>query len=131
MYISIFNELVFTNTSSGDYISVSWDFGNGSPVVTGDSVIYTYPNPGSYTVTQTVEYNNEMTSRLGVPYDVLSDEKLELKNALNLPIFSINNKDYLKRLTLIIENNIIKKVFYPIYPIDKHIEDILKWLKEN
>ena len=55
--ISIFNELVFTNTSSGDYISVSWDFGNGSPVVTGDSVIYTYPNPGSYTVTQTVEYN--------------------------------------------------------------------------
>ena len=55
--ISIFNDLIFTNTSSGDYISVSWDFGNGSPVVTGDSVTYTYPNPGSYTVTQTVEYN--------------------------------------------------------------------------
>ena len=81
--------------------------------------------------TQTVEYNNEMTSRLGVPYDVLSDEKLELKNALNLPIFSIKNKDYLKRLTLIVENNIIKKVFYPIYPIDKHIEEVLKWLKQN
>ncbi len=81
--------------------------------------------------TQTVDYNKEMTSRLAVPYDVLSDEKLELRNALNLPIFSINNKNYLKRITLIIENNIIKKVFYPIYLIDKHIEEVLKWLQKN
>ena len=81
--------------------------------------------------TQTVDYNKEMTSRLGVPYDVLSDQKLELQIALNLPIFSIKNKNYFKRLTLIVEKNIIKKVFYPVYPIDKHIEEILKWLKEN
>jgi len=81
--------------------------------------------------TQTIDDNKEMSSRLSVPYDVLSDEKLELKNLLNLPIFSINNKDYLKRLTLIIENNIIKKVFYPINSVNKHIEDVLKWLKEN
>ena len=72
-----------------------------------------------------------MTSRLAVPYDVLSDEKLELKTALNLPMFSINNKEYLKRITLIIEQNIIKKVFYTIYLIDKHIEEVLRWLKEN
>ena len=72
-----------------------------------------------------------MTTRLGVPYDVLSDEKLELRTALNLPIFSINKKHYLKRITLIIEKNIIKKVFYPIYPIYKHIEEVVKWLQEN
>ena len=81
--------------------------------------------------TQTVNDNKEMTSRLQVPYDVLSDEKLELKTALNLPIFLINKKKYLKRITLIIEKNIIKKVFYPIYPIDKHIEEVFKWLQEN
>ena len=81
--------------------------------------------------TQTVIDNKEMTTRLQIPYDVLSDEKLELKTLLNLPIFSINEKDYLKRTTLIIENNIIKKVFYPIYSINKNIEEVLKWLREN
>ena len=81
--------------------------------------------------TQSVDYNNEMTTRLVVPYDVLSDEKLKLKNLLNLPIFSINEKNYFKRLTIIIEKNIIKKVFYPIYDINQHMNEVLKWLKEN
>ena len=54
--ISIYNELEFINTSSGDYISVSWDFGDGSSIVTGDVVSHQYLNPGEYTVTQTVEY---------------------------------------------------------------------------
>ena len=80
---------------------------------------------------QTVEHNKEMTSRLGIPFDVLSDAKFELKDSLNLPTFSIDNKIYLKRLTLIIEKKIVKKVFYPIYPIEKHVDDIIAWLKEN
>ena len=72
-----------------------------------------------------------MTTRLGIPFDVLSDAKLELKNALNLPTFTIKNKIYLKRLTLIVEKKIVKKVFYPIYPVDKHIDNIIRWLKQN
>ena len=81
--------------------------------------------------TQTVKYNKEMTNRLAVQFDVLSDENLELKNALCIPSFSLKNKIYFKRLTLIIEKKIVKKVFYPIYPIDKHIDDLLTWLKKN
>ena len=81
--------------------------------------------------TQTVDDNKEMTTRLGVPYDVLCDQKLELSKALNLPIFTINKKNYLQRITLIIEKNIIKKVFYPIYSLDKHIEEVKQWLLEN
>ncbi len=81
--------------------------------------------------TQNVEYNKEMTNRLSVQYDVLSDENLELKNALNLPTFSVENKIYLKRLTIIVEKKIVKKVFYPIYSIDKHINDVLEWLRKN
>ena len=81
--------------------------------------------------TQCIDDNKEMTLRLSVPYDILSDDKLELTNLLNLPNFLINNQSYLKRLTLIVEKNIIKKVFYPIFPINRHIEDILKWLQEN
>ncbi len=81
--------------------------------------------------TQSVDYNKEMTMRLGITFDVLSDENLDLKNTLRLPTFSIKDKIYLKRLTLIIEKKIVKKVFYPIYPVNKHIQDIIKWLKEN
>ena len=80
---------------------------------------------------QSVDDNKEMTSRLKVPYDVLSDEKLELSKELNIPTFSVNSKIFLKRITLIVEKKIIKKVFYPINDINKHIEEVLKWLKEN
>ena len=81
--------------------------------------------------TQTVIDNKEMTARLKVPYDVLSDEKLELQNIYNLPFFLINKKKYFKRITIIIEKNIIKKVFYPIYEIDKHLEEVIRWLQKN
>ena len=81
--------------------------------------------------TQTVDDNKEMTTRLKIPYDILSDEKLELKTALNLPMFTLHKKNYLKRMTLIIEKNIIIKVFYPIYNVDKHVEEVLKWLQKN
>jgi len=81
--------------------------------------------------TQDIYDNKEMTTRLNVPYDVLSDEKLKLGNELNIPTFSVDSKIFLKRITLIVEKKIIKKVFYPVNNINKHIEEILKWLKEN
>ena len=55
--ISVYNELEFINTSSGDYTSVTWDFGDGSSLVSGDMVFHQYIYPGEYTVTQTVEYS--------------------------------------------------------------------------
>jgi len=81
--------------------------------------------------TQNIYDNKEMTTRLNVPYDVLSDEKLKLGNELKIPTFSVDSKFFLKRITLIVEKKIIKKVFYPINDINKHIEEVLKWLKEN
>ena len=81
--------------------------------------------------TQDVDDNKEMTSRLKIPYDVLSDEKLKLSKVLNIPTFSVDSKIFIKRITLIVEKKIIKKVFYPINNINKHIEDVLKWLREN
>ena len=81
--------------------------------------------------TQGVDDNKEMTNRLKIPYDILSDKKLELSNLLTIPTFSVDSKIFLKRITLIVEKKIIKKVFYPINNINKHIEEVLKWLKEN
>ena len=81
--------------------------------------------------TQTIDYIKEMTDRLVIPYDVLSDSENILLNSLKMPYFEIENKIYFKRLTLIVEKNIVKKVFYPIFPPNKHINEVLQWLKEN
>ena len=72
-----------------------------------------------------------MAVRLSVPYDVLSDTNLQFKKLLNLPTFSIEEHIYLKRLTLIIEKTVIKKIFYPIFSPDKHINEVIEWLKLN
>jgi peroxiredoxin (alkyl hydroperoxide reductase subunit C) len=61
----------------------------------------------------------------------LSDEKLELSKELNIPTFLVDSKFFLKRITLIVEKKIIKKIFYPINDINMHIEEVLKWLKVN
>ena len=81
--------------------------------------------------TQSVKEINEMVRRLVVPFDVLSDNNLKFSKAMNLPIFKIKNSYFIKRLTLVIQQSIIKKVFYPIFPPDLHINEVLSWLKNN
>ncbi len=46
-------EVAFTNTSTGDYTTSLWDFGDGTASTEPDA-IHTYTNHGAYTVTLTV-----------------------------------------------------------------------------
>lgn len=52
---SIVDPIQFTNTSTGDYISVAWDFGDGA-VSTENNPVHAYQREGQYIVTQTVTY---------------------------------------------------------------------------
>ena len=81
--------------------------------------------------TQKVEEINEMTKRLGIQHDILSDSDLLCAQKLSLPTFAVDNKNFIKRLTIIVEKNIIKSVFYPIVSINKHVNDVLEWLRKN
>ena len=81
--------------------------------------------------TQSTSEIKEMTQRLGIHHDILSDFNLSCMQKLSLPNFSVDNRVFIKRLTIIIEKNIVKKIFYPIVYINKHVDDVLKWLKEN
>lgn len=80
---------------------------------------------------QSLEDIDEMTKRLKVPFDVLSDENFILSKKMKLPIFQIENKTYIKRITIIVHQTRIKKVFYPVFPPDLHINDVIKWLEDN
>jgi peroxiredoxin len=78
--------------------------------------------------TQTTEYQQEMAARLHLPFEVLSDANLAFTQALNLPRFEIESKTLLKRLTLILSNGKIVKVFYPVFPPDTNAEQVIAWL---
>ena len=81
--------------------------------------------------TQTTEYQKEMVERLHVPFEVLSDVDLAFVHALRLPTFDIAGMTLVKRLTLVIARGRILKVFYPIFPPDRHAGEVIAWLQSQ
>lgn len=81
--------------------------------------------------TQSNAYQTEMASRLHLPFPVLSDEKLELTDALNLPTMDVADLTLIKRLALIVDDDRITHVFYPVFPPDRNAGDVLEWLRAN
>ncbi|OCK56650.1 peroxiredoxin [Bradyrhizobium sp. LMTR 3] len=81
--------------------------------------------------TQDNVYQTEMASRLHLPFPVLSDEKLRLTRALNLPTMEVAGLTLIKRLALIVDDGRIAHVFYPVFPPDRNAADVLAWLREN
>jgi peroxiredoxin len=81
--------------------------------------------------TQSPEYQREAKARLHLPFELLSDRELNLTNALKLPTFEVEGKHLIKRVTLIIEEGKIMKVFYPVFPPDRNADEVINWLREN
>ena len=80
---------------------------------------------------QDTEHQREAVERLHLPYELLSDGDLRFAGALSLPTFEAGGMVLLKRLTMIIDDGRIEKVFYPVFPPDKNAEEVLGWLRED
>jgi peroxiredoxin len=80
--------------------------------------------------TQDSTYQREAAERLHLPFAILSDKKLALAKALRLPTFEVDGMTLLKRLTLVIDDGVIRHVFYPVFPPDKSAAETLAWLSE-
>jgi peroxiredoxin len=78
--------------------------------------------------TQPVGYQRELVQRLGVPFEIVSDEQFALQGALNLPTFATGGVTYLKRLTLGIKDGRIERVYYPIPWPAAHAREVCAWL---
>ncbi|MFN2543466.1 MAG: peroxiredoxin [Actinomycetota bacterium] len=78
--------------------------------------------------TQTTEYQREVVGRLGLPFALLSDADLKLKNALDLPAFLVGGELLLKRFTFAARDGVIEHVWYPVFPPDTHAAEVLAWL---
>ncbi|OXA42520.1 Peroxiredoxin Q, chloroplastic [Folsomia candida] len=82
--------------------------------------------------TQDTAYQAEAWQRLHLPFNLLSDEKREFIEALNLPTFEAPECGVLvKRVTLVIKDGVVLKVFYPVFPADKSAEIVVEWVKKN
>src|SRR5262249_17106148 len=78
--------------------------------------------------TQDTAYQREAVERLKLPFAILSDEKLALATALRLPTFAVAGLTLIKRLALVIDDGLIVKVFYPVFPPDRNAGEVLAWL---
>lgn len=78
---------------------------------------------------QTSEYQAEVKRRLGLPFELLSDERLEFADALGLPTFDWEGGRLIKRVTLAVREGRIVKVWYPVFPPDRSAAEVLEWLK--
>ena len=80
--------------------------------------------------TQDTEYQREVVDRLHLPFELLSDSKLELARALQLPTFSVAGQTLIKRLTLVGRGGRIGKCFYPVFPPDADVGNVLRYIGE-
>jgi len=79
--------------------------------------------------TQDTAYQQEAATRLHLPFAILSDEKLALTKAMELPTFTTSGMTLLKRMALVIDNGTIAHVFYPVFPPDKNAQEVVAWLQ--
>ncbi len=81
--------------------------------------------------TQDTAYQQEAVARLHLPFAILSDDKFALTDALKLPTFVTSGMRLLKRMTWVIDDGVIVKVFYPVFPPDKSAAEVVGWLQAD
>lgn len=78
---------------------------------------------------QALEDQLEFAERNHIPYPVIADPGLRLRDELRLPIFDVAGHTLYKRLALVAEGGRIAKVFYPVFPPDRNAADVVAWLR--
>jgi peroxiredoxin len=81
--------------------------------------------------TQPTHVQREAVERLRLPFPLLSDAELALAWSVRLPTFDAGGQMLLKRLTLIIRGGVAEKVFYPVFPPDRHADEVLRWIRSR
>ncbi|HWB45104.1 MAG TPA: peroxiredoxin [Hyphomicrobiaceae bacterium] len=78
--------------------------------------------------TQSSSYQRELAERLGLPFELVSDEHFLFQRALGLPTFATGGTFYLQRLTLAVLDGRIERLYYPVPTPASHAREICAWL---
>jgi peroxiredoxin len=79
--------------------------------------------------TQSLADQIEFARRNHMPYPVIADPGLRLRDELGLPTFEVAGHTLYTRLALVAEAGQIAKVFYPVFPPDRNAADVVVWLR--
>jgi peroxiredoxin len=66
-----------------------------------------------------------------IPYPLLNDGPLRLRDELGLPTFEVHGMTLYKRLTFVADGGRIEKVFYPVFPPDRNADEVERYLKSG
>jgi peroxiredoxin len=77
---------------------------------------------------QSPEEQREFTAREQIPFPLLADGDLRLRDELRLPTFEVEGMTLYRRLTFVAERGEIVKAFYPVFPPDRNAGEVLAWL---
>jgi peroxiredoxin len=80
---------------------------------------------------QSSSLQREHAREFALPYPLLSDERLRLGDALQLPTFEFHGRRYFTRLTLIVAEGMIDAALYPVFPPHDAAGQALKWMAEH
>ncbi|HZJ56443.1 MAG TPA: peroxiredoxin [Myxococcaceae bacterium] len=75
--------------------------------------------------TQEPAYQRELAERLHLPFPVLSDAEHALTDALRLPTFTVGGHLLLARLSWLQRDGRIERLWYPVFPPDRHASEVL------
>ncbi len=86
--------------------------------------------------TSGTEHQREFVARNHIPFEMLSDSELHLTRLLRLPTFEFpiesgGPSTLLQRMAWYVEDGVIEKVFYPVFPPDKNAVQVLSWVKRR
>lgn len=77
---------------------------------------------------QPLDEQVEFAERNHMPFPVLADPALRLRETLGLPTFETSGQLLYKRLAFVAERGRIAKVFYPVFPPDRNAAEVVAWL---
>jgi peroxiredoxin len=81
--------------------------------------------------TQDTDYQREAVERLHLPFAILSDADLKLTRALDLPTFTVDGMTLIRRMAWVIDDGIMTRVFYPVFPPDKIAAEVVSWIQSS
>ena len=81
--------------------------------------------------TQDTDYQREAAERLHLPFAILSDAELEIHPRDQAADVHRGRHDAAQAHGACLDDGIIGKVFYPVFPPDKNAAEVVAWLREH
>ena len=81
--------------------------------------------------TRDTDYQGEVVERLHLSFELLSDAELTFARLIRLPTFEVEGTLLIKRLTVIIADGRLEKVFHPVFPPDATAAQVIAGLSAH